>query len=631
VKRLGFLALAVTAACAGLASPATAATIRITEANGGSFPARAYVLTLPSTTSLSASQVHVNENGGPVGSKELIPATSGGPAHFGVVLVIDASKSMAGKPIEGAMAAARAFAAQRAASQGLALVTFNNRVDVRLPLTRSNVAIGKALDKAPPVAWGTHTYDAVATGIQLLRNAKVDSGSIILLSDGQAVGGTTSLRGAVHKAQADDVRVFTVALRSPLYRPLPLKRLADTTGGAFASASHPSQLASLFNSLGVQLASEYLLKYQSLAGPQDVVHVAVSVDGIHGTARASYQTPALPTPAATPPYHASLFDRVIRSPITAGIVIVLCAALVGVAVAALLRPRRSGVQRRLSEFVTLASAHEAQADAATPGGRRSLFLEDAERTLGSSAWWTRFQEELEIAQVPTPAVQILAATIAGTIATFVVIFLISGSIAFSFLAILIPFLVRGHYKRKLRARRQAFSAQLPDALQIIASALRAGHGLAGALAVVVESADEPMKTELGRAIAAEQLGSPLDEALTVTVNRMKNRDLEQLAFIARLQRETGVSAAEVIDRVTETVRERFELRRLVSTLTAQGRLSRWIVSLLPLALLILILIINPSYLHPLFSHTLGRILLVAGSLLVVGGSIVIGRIVDIEA
>ena len=103
-----------------------------------------------------------------------------------------------------------------------------------------------------------------------------------------------------------------------------------------------------------------------------------------------------------------------------------------------------------------------------------------------------------------------------------------------------------------------------------------------------------------------------------------------MGLVARLQRDTGVSAAEVIDRVTETVRERFELRRLVSTLTSQARMSRWIVTLLPVGLLVAISLLNPHYLHPLFSKLSGRLLLVAATLLVIGGSLVIKKIVEIK-
>jgi tight adherence protein B len=116
----------------------------------------------------------------------------------------------------------------------------------------------------------------------------------------------------------------------------------------------------------------------------------------------------------------------------------------------------------------------------------------------------------------------------------------------------------------------------------------------------------------------------------VVAERMQSRDLEQVALVAELQREAGTSSAEVVDRVAETVRDRFELRRLVATLTAQGRMSRWIVSGIPVVLLGLLHLVNPQYLDPLTQTLAGKIMLGFATVLVVGGSLVIKRIVNIK-
>jgi tight adherence protein B len=100
--------------------------------------------------------------------------------------------------------------------------------------------------------------------------------------------------------------------------------------------------------------------------------------------------------------------------------------------------------------------------------------------------------------------------------------------------------------------------------------------------------------------------------------------------VAALQLEPGGNTAEVLDRVSDTIRERFELRRLVKTLTTQGRMSRWVVSFLPVGLLVLITAINPTYMAPLYTHPLGRVLLLVAGLMVVAGSLVIRRIIDIK-
>ena len=165
---------------------------------------------------------------------------------------------------------------------------------------------------------------------------------------------------------------------------------------------------------------------------------------------------------------------------------------------------------------------------------------------------------------------------------------------------------------------------------MIASALRSGHSFAGSLAVVVESAAEPMRSEMQRVVADEQLGIPIQRSLAVVADRMASTDVDQLALVAELQRQAGGDMAEVVDRVAETVRERFDLRRLVDTLTTQGRMSRWIVSALPIVILLFLRLENPGYFHPLVASTAGRVVVGLAAAWAVMGSLVIKRIVEIE-
>ena len=128
----------------------------------------------------------------------------------------------------------------------------------------------------------------------------------------------------------------------------------------------------------------------------------------------------------------------------------------------------------------------------------------------------------------------------------------------------------------------------------------------------------------------EQLGVPIDEALTVMAERMANEDLEQVALVTRLSREAGGNTAEVLDRVVENIRGKMELRRLVRVLTAQAKMARWILTALPVVLAGFILVINPSWLDPLFKTTLGNISLVLWVVLLLVGSYTIKKIAEIK-
>jgi tight adherence protein B len=234
-----------------------------------------------------------------------------------------------------------------------------------------------------------------------------------------------------------------------------------------------------------------------------------------------------------------------------------------------------------------------------------------------------------VGRITISPMHIVVWTTAATVIAVYVLALWAGPIV-ALLGLFIPLVVRGMIRRAVARQRNLFASQLPDNLQVLASALRAGHSLVGALSVVVDDSPEPSRTEFRRVIADEQLGVPLEDAIETVAERMKSQDLRQVGLVAALQHETGGNTAEVLDRVADTVRERFELRRLVKTLTAQGRMSRWILTGLPIFLLVLISILNPDYVSPLYTNSAGRVLLIVAAVMVTCGSLVIRRIITIR-
>jgi tight adherence protein B len=619
---LGVLTLlaAVASAAAG-----TSRGLRIVEAGAARFPDRAFVLTLPAKERLRPVRVHVLENGARVSDVSLVPVGTADRGDFGVVLVIDASNSMRGTAIADAMQAARAFAARRSANQQLAVVTFNGTSSVLLPFTSDAATIDAALASPPPLASGTHVYDGVAMALTLLHAAQIASGSVIVLSDGADTGSRLSATDAVASARRDHARIFSVGIRSKSFRSAPLKKLGLAAGGGYSETTSTAALARIYDQLGARLAGEYLVRYRSPAGPSAKIRVEFRVDGISGAGIAGYRTPALPSIAQPTPFHRSLAASIWLSALTMFFVSLAAAFLFALGVMMIVRPRRSNLRARMAQFVSLRGV--ASKDAARLTER--VFV-GAERSLETTKWWARFVETLELAQIGFPAVQLLLWTFVGTFLAMWLLAMLGGSLLFGLLGLGVPFAVRAMIRRKVDRRRADFSEQLPDNLQVLASALRAGHSLVGALSVVVEDAAEPSQSEFRRVIADEQLGVSLEDALNVVARRMQSRDLEQVGLVAALQHETGGNMAEVLDRVTETIRERFEIRRIVQTLTAQGRMSRWVVSLLPIILLATISILNPTYVEPLYKETFGRVLLAVAAVMLVAGSLVIKKIVDIK-
>jgi tight adherence protein B len=416
-----------------------------------------------------------------------------------------------------------------------------------------------------------------------------------------------------------------------------LKRLASDTGGRYIEARSLTELRGIYDQIGSQLASEYLIHYDSLAGPGKQITVAVRVADLP-VATTGYATPKLavlkPLPAA--PYKVPVSNKIWTSIITMVLVGFVVAGLIGVGAGAIiLSPGKGTVRQRMAEFVSVPSALRDSKRRPTAQVTEKM-LKGTHELLRDATWWQRFRWELEVAAISLPAEQIVILCLIGVVVLLIFLKFLTGwhsagSILISLvLAGALPIVARQLVKRQLARRRLQFAEQLPDNLQVLSSALRAGHSFIGALSVVVNDAPEPARSEFQRVIADEQLGVPVDQALHVVVERMDNRDLEQVALVAALQHETGGNTAEVLDRVTDTIRERFELRRTVRTLTAQGRMSRWVLTLLPIFLFLVINLINPTYIGILYHTTGGKVLLVLAAIAVTSGSFVIKRIVNIK-
>jgi tight adherence protein B len=319
------------------------------------------------------------------------------------------------------------------------------------------------------------------------------------------------------------------------------------------------------------------------------------------------------------------------SSLAQALVVVACALVVGVAVAIVLlrRSRPGGVRERVGEFLSTAAVPEEAQDAVEPTtGRRPA---RTERSLARERWWDELREKLEIARIERPAIEVVYLTAACAVATAVLATALAKTPIAGVAALLLaPLAARSIVNRRLRRQRVLFGEQLPSHLQELAAAMRAGHSMVSGIAVMAEGASEPTQAEFQRVIADEQLGLPLEEALRSVAGRMEAQDMEQVALVAELHRQTGGNMAEVLDRVAEAVRERAELNRELRTLTAQARGSRWIVTSIPPVLLLVIDLINPSYLNPLFGTGIGNFLLGLAVAFIVAGSLVMGRIIRIE-
>ncbi|SHK39340.1 tight adherence protein B [Selenomonas ruminantium] len=184
---------------------------------------------------------------------------------------------------------------------------------------------------------------------------------------------------------------------------------------------------------------------------------------------------------------------------------------------------------------------------------------------------------------------------------------------------------------RIYQRRNAFTEQLGDCLTTVANALRAGYSFPQAVDVVVEEMEPPISEEFAQVSREVGMSVPLEAALEALSRRVGSADLDLMVTAVLIQREVGGNLAQILDSISDTIQDRVRMKREIFSLTAQGRLSAWVLLVLPWIMALLLYIFRPEQLLFLVNHPFGRMALIGSFILEVIGYLVIQRIVNIDA
>lgn len=241
------------------------------------------------------------------------------------------------------------------------------------------------------------------------------------------------------------------------------------------------------------------------------------------------------------------------------------------------------------------------------------------------------QTKLVKAGVPMKAEEMIALNVIfglGVTGIGVTIFpnLISG-IIFGLLSFSAPIMWVNHLQHQ---RTKKVENQLLDAILLLANSLRAGHSFLQALDLVARESPPLLSTEFNQVIRETKVGMSMEESLTNLTKRLESKELELVVTGVLIQRQVGGNLAEVLDTVAETISKRIKTRAKIRTLTAQGRLSAWILSLLPFGLAAMIFTFNPNYSRIMLKEPLGVAMLLGGGIMMVLGILVLRKVVSID-
>ncbi|HWR44659.1 type II secretion system F family protein [Sporomusa sp.] len=297
---------------------------------------------------------------------------------------------------------------------------------------------------------------------------------------------------------------------------------------------------------------------------------------------------------------------------------------------------REAVGQRLGHYVKQAADVTSQAAVQRAAAReltgwRALIRQLSKLLELSDGSWSRGVEHRLIqAGLPLKTSELLVICLGTTFAGAVLCLLkggLTGAVVGGVIGYLAPFLF---LRIKIKRRARAFNAQLGDTLILIANALRTGYSFMQSIEMVAREMLPPISVEFGRTLKEMNLGVPTEEAMSNMAKRVDSDDLDLAITAVLIQRQVGGNLAEVLDNIAATIRERIRIKGQIKTLTAQGRMSGIIVSLLPVAMLLLLQVLNPGYSNILFTHPTGQLMLgaaVGGQLL---GIVAIQKIVNID-
>ena len=289
-------------------------------------------------------------------------------------------------------------------------------------------------------------------------------------------------------------------------------------------------------------------------------------------------------------------------------------------------------RRRIRRQLHRLGKHPGAAEASSEAD----LLRPVEMARGWAAWLRRFprlnsERLMRSAGVSWSVERYFLVRIVWAVPSGVVIYAITQNAWWTALSIAAGFMAPTYYLKRRRAKRlAAFELQLPDAIELISRSLRAGHPLVHGLKLAGEDTPEPLAAEFRTAHEEHRFGMPLDETLVRLGERLELSDARILVTAILVQRDAGGNIAEVFERLAQLMRERVVLSRQVRVHTAQGRMSGYVLSSLPVAVAGLLLLINPEYIRLLFDDPIGRVMLGCAAVMQIIGHLWIQKIVRVE-
>ena len=556
-----------------------------------------------------------------------------------VVIVLDTSGSMAGSGLAAARQAALSYLASLPNDVKAGLITFSDRPRLLVSPTTNRTLVRAALAHVQAIG-DTALYDAVRAAVATLDAARLGPAAqrrLVVLSDGVDTSSKAKLTSVTRQLAADRVPADVVAFRYGSGDASAAQEIASAAGGRILTAQNASELTAAFAAVARNFTARAQVDVtvpDALAGRRVMLRVAIG--SVSAKTLVTFAAVTLPTPPPAPTNavqpvrsHQTIWSWQLLA-LLAGVFLIVVLAVV------LLRWQgsREDTARRLIQKVSQYGPRRDEHHAGEVEGA------SARTAVGLVAQVLRFSgveqglaKRLDLADVKRKPAEWASLVLCGSVALGVALMLMGVNELLSVpIGLLVGWLAQHVFLNiRIGRRRAAFGEQLPDVLQLIVGSLRSGFSLAQAIDAVVRDGTQPAASEFSRALAETRIGVDLEDGLTHVADRMHCEDLRWVVMATRIQREVGGNLAEVLTNTVDTMRERAQTRRHVRALSAEGRLSGYIIVSLPIALGAWLTLSKPQYMSPLFTTPIGVMMVAACVGLIIVGAFWIRVLIKVEA
>jgi len=563
---------------------------------------------------------------------------------IGIVLVLDTSGSMKGKPINDAIEAAATFINEMRGIDRIAVVGFADEVTVYSNFTSNKEQLRSVINNMS-ASGETSLFDGVETGLELFNITNYFKHKyIIVLSDGADTISKSGVNDVIINAGAKGVIIYSIALLSGEFNPEDIQNISESTGGTLLQTENSEDLIGFYKNISEKIRNQYKLSYTSSFPNEKTFNLQIVIEksGVKDFITISYENPfsivsesavLVSTQDSQSVASIKIIDIWWMKLIIYILIFVSVTLLIYIG-SIIMIPSKQDLKNGTNLHLYNISDKGLIPDSDENKKRfrfSSKFLNFLSKVFARRGFGDLFEQKLRRAGISISGSRFVAFHIISVIIATLTVFLLTKNFLTTLVVVLFiilaPFLVINF---KTGQRIKKFNEQLPDTLQLIEGALKAGYSLNQSLGMVINETKPPISDEFRFTINEIRMGLTEKDALENMAKRINSELFNWVVLAINIQRDVGGNLAEIMDIIANTIREKDRVLRQIKALTAEGKLSAYVLIGLPIILGVALSILNREYISVLFTTRIGLLMIFLAMGLMIAGIIWIMRIIKID-